>query len=330
MIVPSACGAAQVMQGESIVLAGETPARLLAKEIDPRSVIVRATYLPGGQVFEAGRDYTFDAATSSIARTAGSRIPDFSASILFGQKDFDHSRFPGFGNGPFLVYVDYTHRDALKLTTPVDARPLLKKVVAKLDAGEEVKVIAFGDSITAGGDATSPELQYPARFADHLQKRYPKARITLENGATGGDTTVNGLARLDEKVISRKPDLVLVAFGMNDHNLPAGGGVGVEDFRKNLETIVQRIRKATDAEVILLSTFPPNADWHFSTNQMEKYARATQEAAQNCAVAYVDIYTLWQKVLGRKDVSSLLGNNINHPTDFGHWLYLQALQALEF
>src|SRR5690606_16813977 len=108
--------------------------------------------------------------------------------------------------------------------------------------------------------------------------------------------TVNGLTRLHEKVLSRKPDLVLVAFGMNDHNLPAGGGVAVVDFRKNLETIVDRIRSETGADVIVLSTFAPNPDWHFSTHQMEKYANATKEAAQNCGVAYADVYTLWQKV----------------------------------
>jgi len=36
------------------------------------------------------------------------------------------------------------------------------------------------------------------------------------------------------------------------------------------------------------------------------------------------------KVLERKDLPSLLGNNINHPNDFGHWLYYQALKSVKF
>jgi hypothetical protein len=36
------------------------------------------------------------------------------------------------------------------------------------------------------------------------------------------------------------------------------------------------------------------------------------------------------KVFKRKDQSSLLGNNINHPNDFGHWLYAQAFEAMHF
>src|SRR5205814_500618 len=159
---------------------------------------------------------------------------------------------------------------------------------------------------------------------------YPIAQITVENGATGGDNTVMGLARLNEKVLSRNPDLLLVAFGMNDHNLPGVGGVAVADFKNNLKQIVNRVRDKTGADVILLSTFPPNPDWHYSSHAMQQYAQATKEAADECKVAYADVYGVWQRALQRKDPPSLLANNINHPNDFGHWLYLQALMALKF
>jgi len=32
------------------------------------------------------------------SRLEGSRIPDYRKNSLFGQKDFDHSKFAGFGN----------------------------------------------------------------------------------------------------------------------------------------------------------------------------------------------------------------------------------------
>jgi hypothetical protein len=61
---------------------------------------------------------------------------------------------------------------------------------------------------------------------------------------------------------------------------------------------------------------------------MGDYADATRSVADEMHAAYADVYGVWQKVLQRKDPSSLLGNNINHPNDFGHWLYVQALDAL--
>ena len=59
------------------------------------------------------------------------------------------------------------------------------------------------------------------------------------------------------------------------------------------------------------------------------YLDPTEEAAEECRAAYANVFAVWQKALARKDPSSLLANNINHPNDFGHWLYLQALAALE-
>jgi hypothetical protein len=41
-------------------------------------------------------------------------------------------------------------------------------------------------------------------------------------------------------------------------------------------------------------------------------------------------YATWKMVLKRKDQPSLLNNDINHPNDFGHWLYAQAFEALRF
>jgi acyl-CoA thioesterase-1 len=320
--------AAEKMMGEPLVLAGDTPGNLLGDEIDPKSIVVRSTYLPGGTVYDAEKDFHFDPAARTIARTANSRIPDFSTNVLFGKKDFNQGEFPGYGNGKFFVYVDYEFEKPLRLTTPVDVTVLLPKTIEKLKSGEPMKVIAYGDSITAGGEASSPELQFPARYVEHLTKMFPQAKIALENGATGGDNTVNGLARLDEKVLTRSPDVVLVGFGMNDHNIPDVGGVAIPAFKKNLEQMVNRIREQTGAEVILLSAFPPNPQWHFSSHSMEKYAEATKAAAGDCKVAYADVFGAWKPVLERKDPSSLLANNINHPNDFGHWLYLQALEAL--
>ncbi|HTL28448.1 MAG TPA: SGNH/GDSL hydrolase family protein [Tepidisphaeraceae bacterium] len=319
------------MTGESLVLAHEEPGKLLLRNVDSRSVVVRSTYLAGDPKsvkYAPGQDYVIDAEIGTIARTAHSRIPDFSKNVLYGKKDFDHGNYPGYGNLPFTIFVDYDAADAIELTTPTDASPQLPKTTEKLRSGKPLKIIAYGDSITAGGEASSVELQFPSRWAQALQKRYPKSQITLENGATGGDSTENGLARLQEKVLSRHPDLVLIAFGMNDHNLISVGGVPIPKFKQNLKSIATQIREKTGAEVILLSTFPPNPDWHYGSHQMEKYAEATKQAAQELNAPYADVYDLWMKVQARKDPPSLLGNNINHPNDFGHWLYLQALESL--
>jgi lysophospholipase L1-like esterase len=314
--------------GESLVLGGTEPGKLLFAPVRERGVIVRSTYLPGGggATYEAGKDYVVDAHAGTIARTPTSRIPDFATNVLYGKADFDHSKFPGYGNLPFTVYVDYESDAIRQLAQPVRTE-LLPNTAKKLREGQSLKIISFGDSITAGGEASQKSLQYPERYADELRRRFPKATIEVENGATGGDTTREGLQRLEVKVLTRKPDLVLVAFGMNDHNI---GGTPIPEFKANLKQMIDRIRSATGAETMLLSTFPPNPKWHFSSHRMEQYATATKETADEAKVTYVDVFDVWQSVLQRKDPPSLLANHINHPNDFGHWLYLEALKAVQF
>lgn len=318
------------MTGESLVLVGTTPGKLIGTHVDAASVVVRSTYEPKLEktiVYERDRDYTLNADAGTMARTAESRIPDFSKNILYGKENFDHSQFPGYGNLAFTVYVDYRAGEMPTLTSPIDASAELSKTKQKLDAGEAVKVIVFGDSISAGGESSTPELQFGARYTTYLQQQYPKAKLTFENGATGGDTTVQGLARINDKVLTRSPDLVLIGFGMNDHNK---GGPTIEQFKANLKSLITQTREKTGADVILFSTFPPNSLWAYGTHSMEKYAAATKEVAQEEHVAYGPVFGTWSIVLKRKDEQSLLANNINHPNDFGHWLYLKAMESLKY
>ena len=80
-------------------------------------VRVRSTYrdgLPQTVHYESGRDYLLEG-NGQIRRIPDSRIPDFRipdfrTNVLYGREDFDHSQFPGFGNGGFFVFVDYLHR----------------------------------------------------------------------------------------------------------------------------------------------------------------------------------------------------------------------------
>ena len=318
------------MVGESLVLVKEQSGYLCYDQVFKDSVIVRSTYEPnksGTIVYEADRDYIVDRKRGCIRRTVDSRIPDFSTNMLFGKHEFDHNQFPGFGNRDFTVWVDYETNHGFDFAVPSEQSSLLAKTKAKLSHGGPFKLIVYGDSIAAGGDASETKLQFPHRYAACLHERFPKAHIEVENGATGGDSTAQGLKRLEEKVFARKPDLVLVGFGMNDHNI---NSVSVDDFERNLITIVRAIQEKTGAEAILFSTFPPNPEWKYGSHRMRQYADATVRAAEQIPCAYADVYNVWLNVLSRKDFPSVLANNINHPNDFGHWLYLQALNGVQF
>lgn len=318
----------QHQPGESLVFVGEEPASLAHPPAPGQPFRLRSTYVCGADTveYELGRDFVADFTTGTLRRSPGSRIPDFRTNMLYGQQEFDHSRFPGFGNTAFFAFADYSFTLSMRWPIQPPQVDLFKKTRAKLLRGEPLKIVAFGDSITAGGDATRPELIFWRRWADELQQKHPRAHVTVLNGATGGDSTVQGLQRLQSKVLDQKPDLVLVGFGMNDHNQ---NGVSIPKFELNLRQMINRIRSETEAEVVLLSAFPPNPRWKFGTHRMAEYAAATERVAREAACAYADVFNNWQAMAARKRPEDLLGNNINHPNDFGHWIYYRVLCGLE-
>lgn len=328
------CGCATVSQsppqrqiGESVVFIGEEPAALAWRPLRHQPLRVRGTYLPSAQAIDyvQGRDYVVDYVQGTLRRTPQSRLPDFRTNVLFGRADFDHSKFPGFGNGGYFAFVDYAYTSSTTWPAPAPQIQFLKRTRSKLAGGEAVKLVAYGDSIMAGGDASHTNLIFWNRWADELRRKYPSAHITAWNGATGGDSTLQGLQRLEVKVLRERPDLVLIGFGMNDHNTM---GVPVPQFERNLKQMIARIRQETEAEIILLSTFAPNPKWKFGSHHMEDYAAATQLVAREVACAYADVFGNWQALAARKKPEDWLGNNINHPNDFGHWIYYRVLDAI--
>jgi hypothetical protein len=50
--------------------------------------------------------------------------------------------------------------------------------------------------------------------------------------------------------------------------------------------------------------------------------------ARQTACAYADVFNNWEALAVREKPADLLGNNINHPNDFGHWIYFRVLQQL--
>jgi acyl-CoA thioesterase-1 len=114
-----------------------------------------------------------------------------------------------------------------------------------------VRILAFGDSLTAGKDLEDPDREaYPAVLEQLLKTAGYSVRVT--NAGHSGDTTFDALSRLDFS-LAEKPHIVIVGLGSND----TFQGKKVTDMEKNLDDIVRRCQ-ATGAEVVLcgMKTFP--------------------------------------------------------------------------
>ncbi|HYZ39170.1 MAG TPA: arylesterase [Stellaceae bacterium] len=111
-------------------------------------------------------------------------------------------------------------------------------------------VLDFGDSLTAGYGLPADEA-FPARLEAWLRERGIAARVL--NAGVSGDTTTDGLARLDWALADR-PDLVILALGAND----ALRGIDPATVRNNLDKMIVKIQDE-GAKVLLVGMLaPPN------------------------------------------------------------------------
>ena len=117
-------------------------------------------------------------------------------------------------------------------------------------------VIAFlGDSVTHGafectdggrGCTFDFAAVYHNRLRLMISQKYEWIPISILNAGVSGDTAEGGLARLERDVISRRPDLCVVCYGLNDVNGE------LETYRDSLRGIFEAL-KAAEIETLFLT-----------------------------------------------------------------------------
>lgn len=105
------------------------------------------------------------------------------------------------------------------------------------------RILAFGDSLTAGL-GVAPDQAFPAQLAARLKR--DGYDVTVENGGVSGDTTADGLARLDW-AMGDHPDVVLVELGANDMLRDLDPG----QAEANLDAILARLTAAKVKTLLL-------------------------------------------------------------------------------
>lgn len=129
------------------------------------------------------------------------------------------------------------------------------QLVDNLKAGKDQTVVVYGTSLTAGG-AWTKALNAWLVTVNH------DAKVTFINSGQSGKSSVVGVQKLDEAVIAKKPDTVIIEFAVNDSFKIPGkeAPVSQEQCRKNLEEMIGRIHKALPGTEIILQTMNPSWD----------------------------------------------------------------------
>lgn len=128
--------------------------------------------------------------------------------------------------------------------------PPLGRAAAPPSVDDRPRIVAFGDSLTAGLGVTADEA-YPAELQRRLDVLGFRYRVV--NAGVSGETTAGGLRRV-AWILRSKPEIVILELGAND----GLRGLRVEETRANLEQIIQQIQQSGTQVVLAGMKLPPN------------------------------------------------------------------------
>src|SRR5690606_8226719 len=135
---------------------------------------------------------------------------------------------------------------------------------------------------------------FPELVAAQLAKSFD-SKITLKNFAVGGTSVRDGVAAV-EKYVAEKPDLLIVAFGMND--------VGRRDpawFAAATRKLIDGVRKPRpDVEILLVSPMLGNAEWVHTPPAMFPKYRDVLAGFVGPGVALADVTAVWELQMKNK------------------------------
>jgi lysophospholipase L1-like esterase len=281
------------------------------------------------QTFSEGVDYTVDGKT--IRLTPDSAIPSMTIEQLYPQ-----SGGPGIAEGTGGTFVltrgileqqlsvSYDRRSEWDGTVPASAGDKLPLIRGKLERGEPVTIALLGDSISFGASASraSPPFVpgWGELFIRGLRQRYD-ADITFVNRSRGGANSNWGQKVAPAFIVPEKPDLCILAFGMNDAN-----GTPTEAFLRNITTIMEQVRGGNPAvEFILVAPMLRNEKWR-PLQPMDTYLDGLTTLASE-SVAVADVWSISRHIARTKGPYET-SDHINHPNDFIVRVYAQVALAL--
>lgn len=306
--------------------------------------------------YELHKDYELEG--RCVKLLPGSRIPVLARAIYCkpyeGVEWTDWLRLP---DGKALIMIcpevyryqilaTYSHKEE-EWNTKVTGKvlPGLKK---KLESREPVHLVFFGDSITAGCEASGADeatvdmgtlgnLQirgnhYPHMpvwaqlIRDRIQQLYPGSRITKDNLASCGSHTEWAVAHMEE-LFGRvdAPDVVFIGFGMNCMWESA------EIFGGRIRQIMDHVRTLNPhCEFVLYPAMVANGEMNaYQHHNMKEFEEVLlQMAEEDAAVTAAPLYSMFCELLEKgKEYYEISGNCVNHPNDFSIRLYGQLILA---
>src|SRR5215210_4107001 len=178
----------------------------------------------------------------------------------------------------------------MKQLTRVIFLLLLFTTAVSMTKQKTTRIVFFGDSITQAG--VNPD-GYITRIQEALQKNGTGSQFELNGAGVGGNKVYDLYLRLEDDVLAKNPDVVVIWVGVNDvwHKASHGTGTDPDKFEKFYTAIIKKLQ-AKNIKVLLTTPAAIGERTDFSNQQdgdLNFYSNIIRRLAKTYDCKLVDL-----------------------------------------
>ena len=205
---------------------------------------------------------------------------------------------------------------------------------------KNVKIVFQGDSITDAGrdreDLHNLGQGYPFYAAKCISENNPDISFEFINKGISGNRTCQLFDRLYADTISFKPDIVSILITINDIWHRYGPGVVLttdEQIALNYRCILERLKKETDAKIVILAPFVLDAqDKDNLREDIKTVLPIVRKLADEYADVYIPLDEIFDEAMKTQPAPLYYSNDGVHPnkngSEFIGNIYAEAIKPL--
>ncbi len=209
--------------------------------------------------------------------------------------------------------------------------------LASLGSYAQVKPFQQNDRVVFVGNSITEAGYYVSYIYLYYMTHFPDRKIVIMNGGVGGDKASDIYRRLDYDILAKKPNTIILTFGMNDtgyfefngDNADKTARERIAASKAGYEQIEKRLLQLPNINKILMSSPPYDETAKFKgnmfpgkSNAMLEVATFQEAAAQKNHWPFVDLLrpmTALNNHLQQKDSTfTMIGPDRIHPGNAGH------------
>ena len=138
--------------------------------------------------------------------------------------------------------------------------------------GQELAPFKSGDRVAFVGNSITDGGHYHSYLWLYYMTRFPNQPLWMMNCGIGGDTSTEILGRLQGDVIDRKPNVILLTYGMNDAGLfqlysdtaAVFSEHRIAEAKANMLKMEQQLRQLKSTRIVMVGTSPYDETTRFN------------------------------------------------------------------